>query len=85
MSKINLKSMFDVLKQSLENKKETSGGNGLYKEILKFEPGNTYQVRLLLNPAAPNESIFHYYNHGWKSLSTGQFVTAMCLITVQKD
>ena len=80
MSKINLKSMFDVLKQSLETTKET-GGNGLYREILKFEPGNTYQVRLLLTPSAPNESIFHYYTHGWNSLSTGKFVTALCPTT----
>jgi hypothetical protein len=78
----NTKSMFDAIKQSLNASSEKNGGgNGLYKEILKFTPGNTYQVRLVPNPKAPAESIFHYYNHGWNSNSTGKFVTALCPTT----
>lgn len=73
--------MFDAIKQSLVSDKESNGGNGLYKEILKFTPGNTYQVRLVPNPNSPKESIFHYYNHAWTSNSTGKFVTALCPTT----
>lgn len=70
--------MFEAIKQSLNSSEKSTGGNGLYKEILKFTPGNTYQVRLVPNPKAPAESIFHYYNHAWNSNSTGKFVTALC-------
>jgi hypothetical protein len=53
----------------------------MYKEVLKFTPGNTYQVRLVPNPNAPKETIFNYYNHAWTSNSTGKFVTALCPTT----
>jgi hypothetical protein len=72
--------MFDAIKQSLSTDK-AQGGNGLYKEILKFTPGNTYQVRLVPNPNLPKETIFHYYNHAWTSNSTGKFITALCPTT----
>ena len=78
---INTKSMFEAIKQSLSSGEKEKGGNGLYKEILKFTPGNTYQVRLLPNPTSPKETIFHYYNHGWNSVATGKFVTALCPTT----
>lgn len=81
MSKINTKSMFDAIKTSLTSDKDSGGGNGLYKEVLKFVPGNSYQVRLVPNPNAPKETIFHYYNHAWTSNSTGKFITAMCPTT----
>lgn len=74
------KSMFEAIKESLSSKKE-GGGNGLYKEILKFEPGKTYLVRLVPNQHAPKESIFHYFNHGWNSNATGKYVTALCPTT----
>jgi hypothetical protein len=76
-----MKSMFDEIKQSLTTTNENTGGNGLYKEILKFKPGNTYQVRLVPNPQAPKESIFRHYTHGWISNATGKYVTAMCPTT----
>lgn len=79
--KINNKSMFDAIKQSLSSEKKEGGGNGLYKEILKFSAGNTYQVRLVPNPNSPKETIFHYYNHGWNSNATGKYVTALCPTT----
>ncbi len=73
--------MFDQIKQSLSSDKKEGGGNGLYKEIMKFSAGNTYQVRLVPNPNAPKETIFHYYNHGWNSNATGKYVTALCPTT----
>jgi hypothetical protein len=78
---INTKSMFEAIKQSLSNEKESPSGNGLYKEVLKFTPGNTYQLRLLPNITNPKETIFHYYNHAWTSNATGKFVTALCPTT----
>ncbi len=71
--------MFEAIKQSLSSDKKE--GNGLYKEILKFTSGNTYQVRLVPNPNSPKETIFHYYNHGWNSNATGKYVTALCPTT----
>lgn len=74
--------MFDAIKQSLtSSEKESNGGNALYKEVLKFTPGNTYLVRLVPNPNMPKETIFHYYNHAWTSNSTGKFITALCPTT----
>jgi hypothetical protein len=81
MSTYNTKSMFEAIKQSLSSDKKEGNGNGLYKEILKFEAGNTYQVRLVPNPNSPKETIFHYYNHGWNSNATGKYVTALCPTT----
>jgi len=78
---INTKSMFDAIKQSLSSDKKEGNGNGLYKEILKFTAGNTYQVRLVPNPNSPKDTIFHYYNHGWNSNATGKYVTALCPTT----
>jgi hypothetical protein len=79
---INTKSMFEAIKQSLSsNNKNEGGGNALYKEIMKFSAGNTYQVRLVPNPNSPKETIFHYYNHGWNSNATGKYVTALCPTT----
>ena len=73
--------MFEAIKQSLSSSDKNGGGNALYKEILKFAPGNTYQVRLVPTPKDPANSIYHYYNHGWNSNSTGKFVTALCPTT----
>lgn len=78
---INTKSMFEAIKQSLSSSEKKEGSNGLYKEILKFSAGNTYQVRLVPNANAPKETIFHYYNHGWNSNATGKYVTALCPTT----
>jgi hypothetical protein len=82
MSTINTKTMFDAIKQSLSSTdKEGNNNNSLYKEVLKFNTGNTYLVRLLPNVSSPKETIFHYYNHAWTSNSTGKFVTALCPTT----
>jgi hypothetical protein len=79
MSKFNAKSMFEAIKQSL-NSSETKGDSA-FKDVMKFEPGHTYQVRLLPNPTNPAESIFHFYQHMWTSNSTGKFIAALCPTT----
>ena len=73
--------MFEAIKQSLSSSKNEGGGNGLYKEILKFTAGNTYQVRLVPDRNSPKDTIFHHYTHGWNSNATGKYVTAMCPTT----
>jgi len=73
--------MFDAIKQSLSSTDKEGNNNSLYKEVLKFNTGNTYLVRLLPNVSSPKETIFHYYNHAWTSNSTGKFVTALCPTT----
>lgn len=67
------KNMFNEIKASLSNNKENS-----YKDIMKFEPGKTYVVRLVPNVTDPRNTIYHYYHHSWNSLCTGQFVTTLC-------
>jgi len=71
------KNMFDAIKTSLSNKNSESS----FKEIMKFESGKTYLVRLVPNVTEPKNTIFHYYHHSWKSLANGQFVTTLCPTT----
>ena len=75
--------MFDSIKDAL-TKSEKTGGNPLYKEILKFKPGNTYVLRLLPNIEEPSKTFFHFYQHGWNSFSTGEYVSALSLQTIGK-
>lgn len=48
-----------------------------YANVFRMKAGNTYTVRLLPNVKEPAKTIFHYYSHGWNSLATGQFVSAV--------
>jgi hypothetical protein len=66
----NLSSMFAAIKDALNKPSESN-----FKDILKFEPGKTYLVRLLPNIKAPEQTFFHYFHHSWKSFATGQFVS----------
>ena len=67
------KNMFNEIKASLSTKKDNP-----YKEIMKFEPGKNYVVRLVPNVTDPKATMYHYYHHSWNSLCTGQFVTTLC-------
>jgi hypothetical protein len=64
--------MFESIKSALDKAKTKSTG-GSYKNILQLEAPATYVVRLLPNIKNPEESIFHYYYHGWNSIATGQY------------
>ncbi len=72
-------SMFDQIRDSLKNEKKQ--GNSSFKDIMKFEQGKTYLVRLIPNVKTPAMTFFHYYNHGWNSLATGAFSSALCPTT----
>lgn len=73
-------SMFQSIKDAL-TKNDSSDVKSLYKEIMKFKPGNTYTLRLLPNVKEPGKTFNHYFVHGWKSFSTGQYVSALSLQT----
>lgn len=77
MSKKFNASMFDALKGAMAEQR--SGGN--FKDILKCSIGNNYKVRLVPNVSDISKTMYHYYNHGWKSLATGQFVSCLCPTT----
>lgn len=62
--------MFASIKGALNKPQEKT-----YKDILKFEAGKTYIVRLLPNLKAPEQTFFHYFHYSWKSFATGQFVS----------
>ena len=67
------KNLFAEIKASLSNKNENS-----YKDIMKFEAGKTYLVRLVPNINEPKKTIYSYKHHSWKSHSNGQFITSLC-------
>lgn len=71
--------MFQSIKSALA--KDESQSNTSYREIMKLEPGKTYTVRLLPNITTPEKSFFHYFEHGWTSFATGQYVRALSLQT----
>jgi len=74
-------SMFQSIRDAIA-KSETSSGNPLYKEILKFKVGNTYVLRLLPNIKSPENTFYHFYTHGWNSFTTGQYVSTLSLQTI---
>jgi hypothetical protein len=77
----NITSAFASIKKALEQDKSTGGAG----DFLKTEPGNTYTVRLLPAKDA-SKTFFHYYQHGWTSFSTGEYVGALSLQTFnQRD
>lgn len=68
--------LFESIKDAI-NKKTTSE-NTAFRDFLKLEAGNTYLVRLIPNLQSPERTLFHYYHHIWKSVSTNQIVSVMC-------
>ena len=66
-------SIFQSIKSALAQD-TNSGGAG---NILKTEVGNTYTVRLLPTSKDPKKTFFHYFQHGWTSFATGQYVGAL--------
>ena len=64
--------MFQSIKDALVSDSKQNNNN--YSEIMQCRPGNTYTVRLLPYTPNPVKTFFHYYNHGWASYATGQYV-----------
>jgi len=74
MSAFNM-SMFESIKGALASSNEA--GKSKFSEIMQTKPGNTYTVRLLPDGKSPADTFFHYYNMGWNSFATGQYVQAL--------
>lgn len=73
-------SMFQSIKDALA-KSDAENSPAVYNEIMKTTPGNTYTVRLLPYAKDPKNTFFHYFNHGWVSFATGQYVQALSPLT----
>lgn len=68
--------LFDSIKGAIAKQQQQSSNNGT-KNILTFEKGNTYVVRLLPNIKDPENTWFRYFTFGWKSFSTGAYISAI--------
>ena len=68
-------SMFQSIKDALATSE--SKGSAKFNEIMPTKSGNTYTVRLLPFAKDPSKTFFHYYNHGWTSYATGQYVQTL--------
>lgn len=66
-------SMFESIKDALVQ----NTSSGTFNEIMKTTPGNTYTVRLLPYAPDPKNTFFHYYNQGWTSFATGEYVQTL--------
>ena len=75
-NKKTLLDAFDEIKNSASEKQDSP-----FKDIMKFQAGNTYLVRLVPNMEEGRKTRYHYFHHSWTSNSTGQFVTALCPTT----
>lgn len=73
-------SMFQSIKDALA-KSDAENTPAVYNEVMKTTPGNTYTVRLLPFAKDPKNTFFHYFNHGWVSFATGQYVQALSPLT----
>ena len=74
MTKLN-DTMFQSIKDALSN--EDSSNTGNFGDILKLETGNTYTLRILPNLEDIEKTFYHYFQHGWESYATGQYVSAL--------
>ena len=68
-------SMFESIKDALADSSNKNQSN--YTEIMQTRPGNVYTVRLLPYAKSPKDTFYHYYNMGWVSFATGQYVQAL--------
>lgn len=73
-------SMFEKIKDAL-NKTNESSGNSAFSNIMKFPAGKTYTLRIVPNLEDPEKTFFHHYTHGWKSKTTGSFISTLSLQT----
>lgn len=71
--KYNL-SMFDSIKDALSKQQKQGSGS---RDIVKFEKGNTYVLRLLPNLTDPEKTWFKYQTFAWNSFATGQYTQAI--------
>jgi hypothetical protein len=71
--KLDIESMYQKITDSFESASK-KGGDGIYKNILRFEKGKDYIVRLLPNIHDLEKTVFNYSYRGWTSKATGKYV-----------
>lgn len=76
VNKFDLGTMFDAIKSGLSDS-ESNTQTVDYSNILKFEVGKTYKLRLLPFVGEPSKTFWHYYEFGWNSKATDQYVSAI--------
>lgn len=77
--KFNLDTMFAAIQGSFDKGDKQSVD---YSNILKFEIGKTYKLRLMPYVDDPSETFFHYIEFGWTSKATDNYVSAISPSTV---
>lgn len=76
----DITSMFQSIKESLNSERKNRTTS---KDFIRLEDPKTYLGRLVPYTKDPAKTFFHYYNHGWTSLATNQYVSAICLRTFE--
>lgn len=74
IDKFNLDTMFAAIQGSFDKGDKQSVD---YSNILKFEIGKTYKLRLMPYVDDPSETFFHYIEFGWRSKATDNYVSAI--------
>lgn len=82
IDKFNLDTMFTAIQGCLD--KTDKPTNIDYSNILKFEIGKTYKLRLIPFVNDPSKTIIHYIEYGWTSKATDNYVSAISPSTWQK-
>lgn len=68
-------SLFESIKEALNKNTPTESS---FKDFMKTEVDKTYIVRLIPNVNNPERTLFHYYNHTWKSNLSNNIVSVLC-------
>ena len=72
-------SMFEKIKDALNKTSDSS--NSAFANVMKFPAGKTYTLRIVPNLEDPEKTFFHHYTHGWKSKTTGSYISTLSLQT----
>jgi hypothetical protein len=72
-------SMFEKIKDALN--KTTESSSSAFSNVMKFPAGKTYTLRIIPNVEDPEKTFFHHYTHGWKSKTTGSYISTLSLQT----
>jgi hypothetical protein len=68
--------IFESLKDALSTKETVE--NNSFKDFMKMEPDKTYIVRLIPNLENIKGTRFHYYQHVFKSVVNGKYISVLC-------
>lgn len=75
IDKFNVDTMFAAIQSSLGKPEKQT--NIDYSNILKFEIGKTYRLRLLPFVGDPSKTFQHYIEYGWTSKATENYISVI--------